>query len=68
MGPGFCISQNPANCSMGDIKPHKDVIQQNLSNLVDEYDEQDEDPEPHYFDTNSSTTVKVSSADKGSVP
>jgi Reverse transcriptase (RNA-dependent DNA polymerase) len=52
----------------GDIKPHKDIIQQNLSNLMDDYDEEEHDPEPHYFDAKSSPTDKVPPVKKGSFP
>jgi Reverse transcriptase (RNA-dependent DNA polymerase) len=50
----------------GDIKPHKDIILKKLSNIMDDYDNEEPDPEPHYFDAKSSPTVKVPLADKGS--
>ena len=39
-----------------------------LSNLTDNYDDEEPDPEPHYFDAKSSPTEKVPLVDKGSVP
>jgi hypothetical protein len=52
--------------NMGDIKPHKDIILEKLSNIMDDYDDEETDPEPHYFDAKS--TGKVHLVDKGSVP
>jgi hypothetical protein len=51
----------------GDIKPHKDIILKKLSNIMDDYDDEEPNPEPHYFDAKSSPTVNVPLVDKGSV-
>ena len=55
-------------CVGGGIKPSKSMIKDKLSNLTDQYDDDEPEPVPHFFDAKSSPTQKVLFDDKGSVP